>query len=262
MSAALYFPTDFQLAEARFCSQLVTTAYDMYEHWQVHRQASFDWSPQAPVLTYSAPIFGQAAGLLIHHVEPFAYVAHDNQGYAYVVFRGTKSASDWLSDAESHQDHTTLSQPPSQVHHGFLSLYQSLQKTLLATLKEVSPLKQITVTGHSLGSALSTLAALDLIQTFTVPVAHYNFASPRVGAPEFAQYYNALNLPTFRIVNCEDLVPQVPPSAAGHSLFQHIGTAVSFSANYGSVAANHSMSETYTYAIEHPEAPMRLRQPD
>lgn len=256
MSSPLYFPTEFRLADARFCAQLVTTAYDMYDQWYAHPSADFAWSPNGPALTYSAPVFGQAAGLFMHHAEPFAFVAHNSQGHVYVVFRGTKSASDWLSDAESHQDRTTLTQPPSLAHHGFLALYQSLQKALFVAVKDVSPLKQITVTGHSLGSALSTLAALELMQGLSVPVIHYNFASPRVGDPHFAQRYDALNLPTFRIVNSEDLVPQVPPAAVEHRLYQHVGTAVSFSANNGSVAENHSMAETYTYAIEHPEAPM------
>lgn len=259
MSSPLYFPTEFRLAEARFCAQLVATAYDIYEQWHTHHPSSFTWSPNGPALTYSAPIFGQAAGLFIHHPEPFAFVAHNNQGHAYVVFRGTKNSHDWLSDAESHQDHTTLTQTPTLAHHGFLALYLSLQEALLQALKSVTALKQLTITGHSLGSALSTLSALDIKRALPVPIVHYNFASPRVGNPPFAQCYDDLNLPTFRIVNSEDLVPQVPPAAVGRALYQHVGTAVSFSANNGGVAANHSMAETYTYAIEHPEAPMQYQ---
>jgi hypothetical protein len=39
-------------------------------------------------------------------------------------------------------------------------------------------------------------------------------------------------------------------------LYQHLGLAVTFTASYASVEANHSLEGAYLYALEHPQAPM------
>jgi hypothetical protein len=76
-------------------------------------------------------------------------------------------------------------------------------------------------------------------------------------APDFAAHYNALQVPTFRLVNDSDLVPQIPPGVTGDWLYQHLGLAVTFSASYADVAANHSLADCYLYALQNPQAPMR-----
>jgi triacylglycerol lipase len=63
--------------------------------------------------------------------------------------------------------------------------------------------------------------------------------------------------PTYRVVNDSDLVPQVPPGAVDGLLYQHLGLAVTFTASYAGVAANHSLADCYLYAVQNPQAPMR-----
>ena len=40
-------------------------------------------------------------------------------------------------------------------------------------------------------------------------------------------------------------------------LYQHLGQAVTFTASYADVAANHSLADCYLYALQNPQAPMR-----
>jgi hypothetical protein len=94
---------------------------------------------------------------------------------------------------------------------------------------------------------------------------HYNFASPRVGDPGFAYGMNwSVQTPTFRIVNTEDVVPDVPPPLTGNTIYQHVGTPVDFTAEYLSIGGNHSMADCYWYAINNqaqPQGPLSALLP-
>ena len=64
-------------------------------------------------------------------------------------------------------------------------------------------------------------------------------------------------MPTFRLVNDSDLVPQVPPGVTGRWIYQHLGLAITFTASYAGVAADHSLADCYLYALLNPQSPMR-----
>jgi len=147
---------------------------------------------------------------------PIAFVATGGDSI-YVVFRGTKTISEWISDAQFSQVPYAPVSGGGATENGFSAIYASVRDPILA---EVSALAQsggydtLYVTGHSLGAALATLAAPDLARQtpFAAPVL-YNFASPRTGDPTFAALVDAL--PTsWRIVNTNDEVPRLPPVVA------------------------------------------------
>lgn len=70
---------------------------------------------------------------------------------------------------------------------------------------------KIFVTGYSLGSALATLAALDIKSLFGHVDQLYTFGQPRVGDSAFASFVTS-NIPErWRIVHYADIVPHVPP---------------------------------------------------
>ena len=74
----------------------------------------------------------------------------------------------------------------------------------------------IYVAGHSLGGALATISAMDIVakDKFNNPIYLYTFASPRVGDNVFADKFNEFiiqeKIKAFRFANSEDIVPKVP----------------------------------------------------
>ncbi|KAG8457562.1 hypothetical protein KFE25_003716 [Diacronema lutheri] len=72
-------------------------------------------------------------------------------------------------------------------------------------------------TGHSLGGALATVAALELAQSEGLPLRHvgvYSFGSPRVGNAELCARVDRAVPEAFRVVNGQDAVPRLPRGAA------------------------------------------------
>lgn len=66
---------------------------------------------------------------------------------------------------------------------------------------------------HSLGGALATLCAMEIVNSRRVPrlqLRMYNYGSPRVGNSAFAAKYNELVTDSFRLVNESDVVPSIP----------------------------------------------------
>ncbi|HSU67742.1 MAG TPA: lipase family protein, partial [Tepidisphaeraceae bacterium] len=84
---------------------------------------------------------------------------------------------------------------------------------------------RVWVTGHSLGGAMATLAALRLATEGLDVRGVYTFGSPRVGNDEF---YAKYSVPHYRLVNNNDVVPHVPleTTLVGLRLFtyKHVGT--------------------------------------
>ncbi|ABC31538.1 probable class 3 lipase [Hahella chejuensis KCTC 2396] len=261
----MYFPpAPFQMEDARLCATLANTAYDMYDQWVDQKKPHkdhFKWTPKGPAMNYSQPIWGAETMLWIFKTtEPFAFVSWTDAGDVYLMFRGTESLDDWIDDAEAGQSPYPQVFGYGKAHDGFLKLYGTMNQAILEALQQVSNPKSLLIGGHSLGSSLSTLATPDIINHSVykpgdLNVRHYNLASPRVGDPEFVNAYNQCGVPTYRIVNTTDLVPEVPPGVLGRDLYEHVGSPVDFTAQYGSLAGNHSASDCYSYALSHPDKP-------
>lgn len=123
----------------------------------------------------------------------------------------------------------SLYETGGKVHHGFSRAYNSIKTQVRSSVKfllETFPEAHILVTGHSLGGALATLAAIDLKRLhLSTHIQLYTFGSPRVGNRAFAKYvYTLFPLGTiYRVVNAGDIVPHVP------TLFQryvHVGIEI------------------------------------
>jgi triacylglycerol lipase len=261
----MYFPaTPFALADVVNCAALVDVAYDQYIQWQKQGyppKSSFAWKKPGNGYTYSAPLFWTNSWGGTSYDEPFGFVASNTKLEALLVFRGTMSEADDYQDSLADQTTYQLAPGYGRVHLGFYEIYKGLQAQIHAAIAALNPFKRFFITGHSLGSGLSSLAIPDLIAHTpvkpgaNVSVLHHNFASPRVGDQQYAWAMNNNGVPTYRIVNTEDLIPDLPSAVFFGYLYKHIGTPVDFTAQYGSVSDNHSLDIAYDYAIAHPANP-------
>nr|GMD87750.1 phospholipase A1-II 4-like [Ipomoea batatas] len=155
-----------------------------------------------------------------------------------VVWRGTIRLSEAITDVT----YTFVNAPlifgqnsHPLVHRGFYDMYTiSIQDSQLNGLsardqirEEVARLVElykdeeisITVTGHSLGSSMATLNAIDLAanpinNNKDILVTAFLYASPKVGDENFKNAFsNQQNLRALRISDVNDPVPTLPPPA-------------------------------------------------
>ena len=126
--------------------------------------------------------------------------------HAVLAFRGSEPVTlpNWVTDVVVRL--VERDEYAGKVHLGFSSV-------LRRTWAKIEPILQLArdkplfLTGHSMGGALAVLTACRLAKMGRPPVAVYTFGAPRVGDPDFCAGYA---LPTYRIVNRLDLVPEVP----------------------------------------------------
>ena len=121
-----------------------------------------------------------------------------------------------------------------QIHSGFLSFYQKLKiglETTFSNLIASHPSYSILLTGHSLGGALASVAALDMFGVASADAVRarttvITFGQPRVGDCAFAQVMGDLFEDRYlRVTHGQDPVPLVPP----HITFVHGGLELWFS---------------------------------
>ena len=129
----------------------------------------------------------------------------------FVAFRGTqpKQLQDVLTDASiKHVDH-----PFGKVHGGFNKSFRSVWTQVKDQIRAYQTRGQsVWFTGHSLGAALATLAAAEMMVDDRPVHGLYTFGQPRVGDPDFADRFNQrIGGSAFRYVNNNDIVTRVPP---------------------------------------------------
>lgn len=127
-----------------------------------------------------------------------------------VGFRGTEphSVTDWARDLAAGQ----VDRLGGEVHFGFSRALNQIWSPMLAEIQRLNTERPrpIFVTGHSMGGAMATIAALELVNEGLTPRAVYTYGSPVVGDRAFAREYDdALGSNTFRIVNQTDDVPRI-----------------------------------------------------
>jgi len=134
----------------------------------------------------------------------------------FIAIRGTEGVWEWLQDAK-YKPFTNV-QGGGLTEDGFTDMYMSFSFTLAQTKTFMADLKasipagaHVTISGHSLGSSLATLLALDMGVNTSLPVKLYTLASPRVGDLTFHNLFNHVVPDAFRVDNRMDIVPKTPP---------------------------------------------------
>lgn len=147
-----------------------------------------------------------------------AFLAQNDQAMI-LVFRGTQTLKDWMTDA----DLNLVNGPGGKVHDGFLCALNTIWRDLWKILDKKRGHRNLWITGHSLGAALATLATAKIRLEKGHPVnGLYNFGSPRVGDEQFGRNFDEdFWDKTFRFVNNNDVVPRVPFRTLS---YRHVGT--------------------------------------
>lgn len=135
-----------------------------------------------------------------------------------LAFRGTENFRDWLSDLNVIRVHMTLPdveravQP--KVHHGFIRQFRTIDKNINAIVGRMiseNGIDTLHVTGHSLGGALASIAAVALKHEFPALNIHcYTFGSPRPGDNTFAKMFDDDVDSSYRFLNNNDPVTATP----------------------------------------------------
>lgn len=144
-------------------------------------------------------------------------------GATIVAFSGTDplKIEDWITNF-------TVGPPgPADLHAGFQAAVETAWPTIKTAIANRPPSEQaLLFTGHSLGGALTIIAAARALSELKVQAAAvYTFGSPRTGGEAFFNDYTPqLGDITFRLVHGTDIVPTVPPPL--NNAFLHVGRLV------------------------------------
>ncbi|KAG7094334.1 hypothetical protein E1B28_007933 [Marasmius oreades] len=151
----------------------------------------------------------------------FWYVGYDPTLKTVIVAHqgGFKPLQAKITDFKAAQSNLNPSLFPGvpsavQVHLGFKEEQEKTALEVLASVKKAlseNSANQVTVVGHSLGGALATLDGvyLRLQLPSSTNVTVINYAAPRVGNPDFANFVDS-HVPFTRITNKKDFVPTLP----------------------------------------------------
>ncbi|XP_006655277.2 phospholipase A1-Igamma1, chloroplastic-like [Oryza brachyantha] len=158
-----------------------------------------------------------------------------------IAWRGTVTRLEWVSDLMDFlrpvaDEGIPCPDPEVKVESGFVDLYTDKDPTcrfckysareqvlmevrrLVARYTALGEDVSITVTGHSLGSALAMISAYDIAESGanlhndkSAAVCVYSFAGPRVGNARFKERFEAeLGVKALRVVNVHDGVARMP----------------------------------------------------
>lgn len=157
-------------------------------------------------------------------------VVIETKDYIMVSYRGTRVTNFWevFHDSQLHRKNMKFGNQNHLIHSGFITEYNESKASLTKALSEASPNKPIIFCGHSLGGALSNIAALDFTTNKVMENVEIGgvitFGAPRVFSHRAANFYNRLGLgdKTIRVAQKGDPIPEIAP----YTLYKHTGKKV------------------------------------
>jgi triacylglycerol lipase len=221
---------------AQGTSCLAYTAADEPQLYEVMTMVAADLATKAYMtseegITYVKETLGAADAQFISNSATGTQVliAIDNDAII-ASFRGTEMSESADIDTNVLVELVSTSfgsAGSGKVHQGFLQAVESIYSELSSLLREKNPgsTRKLYFTGHSLGSALATLAAAKVQADSALGQSVsgvYSLAGPRVGDASWAEVYSRLGLAskTLRVVYFKDAIPLIPPVSMG---YEHVG---------------------------------------
>lgn len=209
----------FSIPEALQLGQFVLAAYDLF--------TANDPPGFVPPDGYSlvSKIYADDITDDIPDYKVFGFIARSGPDVV-VAIRGTEDVPEWIINslflpvAFPYVNAGRTEQGFTYFYSTFHTGADSSSPRVIDALRGLTAdgtVQTLRITGHSLGSALATLLAIDVAGNgvFASPIV-YTFASPRVGDKVFAGTYDSLVPVSWRIANLNDIVTQLPPSFAGY----------------------------------------------
>lgn len=196
------FATGAPVAPDAVCAECSRLAYRHFESDAAQRQQLVD-SLASAGLTQWAGFADAKTG-----TEAFAVVRQDS-GETLVAFRGTEPGeiTDLGTDINVRPTPWTMG---GNVHTGFAGAFEGVRAEVERWVDQHGGKGVLTLTGHSLGAALATLAMSRWRARRLV-----TFGCPRVGDKAFVA---TLDLAAaVRYVDCCDIVCTVPPASAWYA---------------------------------------------
>jgi len=182
------------------------------------------WLSESALLAYAGEEFARPWFEKAGFDDLWFFSGHSTQCYAaaaqdrvVVAFRGTECDLDrgpealaqFIADLSVDVDIRWVdAEGGGRIHRGFRDALDEIWPDLQDCLEALRAKGcRLWITGHSLGGALSLLAADRLDAIYKVSGV-YTFGAPRIGDKRFASRFAPR---TFRIVNNNDVVPHLPP---------------------------------------------------
>jgi hypothetical protein len=211
----------------------------VYENWSTATSQTVDLDGRAVVTAAGSPVIaGKAYNVLktIYSNDLATDISPDRpalEGFKtlgivaqnatdandiFIAIRGTEGVWEWLQDFKFLPRLFPNVAGSGLTEDGFTDMYLSFSftpgpsNTFISDLTGLLPAgAKVTVSGHSLGSAIATLLALDMAVNTKFPVTLYTLASPRVGDLSFHNLFNHVVPDAYRVANRLDIVPKTPP---------------------------------------------------
>ena len=157
-----------------------------------------------------------------------------HEDYLVAAFRGTDEVSDWLDNVNVLPKDGPLGQVHTGFHNALMDIWPDMKKEIQRIRTQVDQEREannlpkrelpLWITGHSLGAALATLAAAEMVEANEPFHGLYTYGSPRCGDRDFARAFNAeASKRAFRFQNNNDIVTRAPARLMGYS---HVGTFI------------------------------------
>ena len=222
----------------------------------------------------------------------YGIIAHSiSDSHLHIVaIRGTEGKIEWIDDLSAWPVRFHKNRDAGRVAYGFDKIYKSLQivprpmpgegVVVAAPVKYVGsfaeqleqhirrrevvrrlellpgrdrPRRETIVAGHSLGAALATLFVIENEMNHRFDIKNLcTFASPRVGTKKFVQTIDNLPITSWRVVNKNDIVPNLPPRIPLLLNYQHVnGELLIDSSAFAkrNILCRHVL-ETYLHALD------------
>jgi|GEM_PF-2705893 len=169
--------------------------------------SKLSYESEATIKTTAEMVWGFSNCEFINVGSTQLFVAQTDE-IILLAFRGTESnLEDWLGN----MDIRTVTKPYGNVHKGFATHYANIKQqleTILANSNAAS--KSIWLTGHSLGGAIATIAASELMSNYAIS-GIYTYGQPRVGFEGLRTYIETNYADNFfRFVNQDDPITLLP----------------------------------------------------